>query len=373
MRILHIIPSLRKGGAERLALDICCELQKREDVEVCLIALSNENQYQDLSSKIHFKIIPSTYVPSLTGKAKIDVDDLLLFIKAFQPEVIHSHLFQADLVSRFKVFPNVKYFSHCHDNMHQLRRFSLKTLFDKKLLTEFYERQIILKKYIESKNSFIAISKHAADYFKAVLPSNFSNRIHQIHNAIQFEVFNKVNAKRSLESVRLVNVGSFVSKKNQLFLPEIVKALRDAGVNTSLTMLGDGPFRSEVQAKVNALGLTEYVSMPGNVDDVPVYLAEANVYAHTATYEPFGLVLIEAMAAGLPVVCLDGGGNRDVMEQGKNGFILNEQNGEKFAETIRSLIESEEYYCSISTYAVEFARRYDIKPYVDKLLQLYAA
>jgi glycosyltransferase involved in cell wall biosynthesis len=95
------------------------------------------------------------------------------------------------------------------------------------------------------------------------------------------------------------------------------------------------------------------------------------MYVHSATYEPFGLALIEAMAAGLPVITLDGGGNRDIIEQHKNGMMLFKQDAHEFAQAIHSLAEDENQYRSISNNAIEFARNYDIKNYVDKLLDLY--
>jgi len=77
------------------------------------------------------------------------------------------------------------------------------------------------------------------------------------------------------------------------------------------------------------------------------------------------------MAAGLPVVCLDGKGNRDIIEQGKNGCMIFEQNPTLFAEKIIEICQDKEMYTSMSTYAVNFAKQYDIVPYVDRLLELY--
>ena len=92
---------------------------------------------------------------------------------------------------------------------------------------------------------------------------------------------------------------------------------------------------------------------------------------HAATYEPFGLVLIEAMAAGLPVVCLDGGGNRDIMEQNKNGIMVHQQDAKVFAEAILHIANNPTIYNEMSAYAAQYAARFDIKPYVDRLLELY--
>ena len=371
MRILHIIPTLRKGGAERLALDICIELSKREGIDVALIVLSNENNYPALADKAFVKFIPSKVVPSLTGKTVVAINELMNFIHQFKPDIIHSHLFEAEMVSRYQLIKGIKYFSHCHDNMHQLSPFTFSTLFNKKLLTQYYERIIMLRQYKKCNNSFVAISRHAEQYFRNVLPGYFSKRIFLLHNAIQLSNFSSALRARNSMPLRLINIGSFVAKKNQQLLPDVVKYLTENGCDVELTMLGDGPLKNAVTDKVKSLGLEAKIHLPGNVEDVPAHLAQANIYVHAATYEPFGLVLIEAMAAGLPVVCLDGGGNRDIMEQNKNGIMVHQQDAKVFAEAILHIANNPTIYNEMSAYAAQYAARFDIKPYVDRLLELY--
>ena len=87
--------------------------------------------------------------------------------------------------------------------------------------------------------------------------------------------------------------------------------------------------------------------------------------------EGFGLVLLEAMAAGLPIVSLDGRGNRGLIKDGENGFFIIEENAGLFVDKILLLANDEPLYRQMSAQAVEFARGYDIKNYVDRLLALY--
>lgn len=372
MRILHIIPSLRKGGAERLALDICIELSKRNGVEVALIALHKENAYQSLSNQINFSVIEAKYIPSLSGKATVKVDALMRFIREFKPDVIHSHLFEAEMVSRYELVDGVKYFTHCHDNMHQLKKFSWKTLLNKKLLTEFYERYLILRQYKKCNNSFVAISKHTAQYFKQILPSEF--RVHKLLNAIDFETFNSKYYIKKPKPLRLVNIGSFNENKNQKFLIEVLLELkRKKEYDFFLTFCGTGKTEILVKEIVEKNSLQKHVLFKGQVDNIEEVLNDSTLYVHSAKSEALGLTMLEAMAAGLPVVCLDGGGNRDIIEQNKNGIMIYEQSAEAFANAILQIANDEDIYRKMSSYAVNFAREFDIKPYVDRLLNLYAA
>ncbi len=107
------------------------------------------------------------------------------------------------------------------------------------------------------------------------------------------------------------------------------------------------------------------------MQDVVIYFRKAHIYAHAATEEPFGLAILEAMSTGLPVVSLDGGGNRDLFGNGEAGFLLSEKSPKFFAEKILEIISSTENYHRFSSQAAKDAQAFDIKVYVDKLLQLY--
>lgn len=71
LHILYIIPRLNKGGAERLCLDICNGLQKREDVKVKLITFSEENSYPFLTENIDWQVVPASVKLSLHRRNKI--------------------------------------------------------------------------------------------------------------------------------------------------------------------------------------------------------------------------------------------------------------------------------------------------------------
>jgi len=372
-KILHIIPSLRKGGAERIVLDICRELQKREGVCVKLVVLHPENDYAFLTEGLDIALCSSKVIPSFLGKTQVNIKALENIIADYQPDIIHSHLFEAEFVSRFVHYPKAKWFSHCHDNMAQFRNLDIKTLFNKKLLTNFYEKRTLLARYMACDNHFIAISKDTEQYFNKVLPRKLRQNLTTLPNAIDYHRFASAykEGDKLNSSLRFCTIGSLVDKKNQIFLVEVMNILRNKGLECRLDILGDGPNREKIQERINTLQLERNITLHGNVNKVEEFLFESTVCLHAATYEPFGLVLLEAMAAALPVGCLDGKGNRDLIEEGKNGYLLSKPNVEQFANRILQLIQSPELYQSMSQYAQEFAKRYDMEMYVNRLLELY--
>ena len=368
MRILHIIPRLRKGGAERLCLDICNQLQKRDDVQVRLITFSDDNAYPTLTQNLDVQIIPASVQLSVTHKNVLNVAALQKAIEDFAPDVIHTHLFEAEIVSRSCYYPKAKWFSHCHDNMRQFRNFGIKTLFNKELLTNYYEKRYLLSRYkANGGTSFVAISHDAESYFSQTQPYS----VKLLPNAIDYEKFKNRESRDEHTKLKLINVGSFTTNKNQKFLVEVAKVLRNRNVDFEIDLLGAGECYEDVSRVVSENNMTSQVILHGIVDAVENYLRESDIYVHSSFSEALGLTLIEAMAAGLPVVTLDGRGNRDLIVQGKNGYMVYERDAEQFANRILGIWNDKQKYCEMSAFAQKFAKQYDIKPYVDKLLTLY--
>ena len=360
------------GGAERLVIDICNELEKIKDIEVKLLLLSDQIDFDKKKFSFDFSIIKSHLNLSITGSNQVNLSEYENAVREFAPDIINSHLFEAELLSRWKIFPNITYITHCHDNMSQINDFSRKKSF-KKNITDYYEKQILYKKYKDCDNNFIAISKDTRRYFAKMLPKKLKKNIFLLSNAIDFEKFYVKERKKtsSNRKISIVSIGSLVKKKNQAFLVPIVMYLKTKGYDCKVDVLGDGPNRASLQKQIDSCCLHKEIILQGKVKNVKDFMQKAEFYVHTATYEPFGLVILEAMAAGLPVISLDGKGNRDIIEHTKNGFIFQNQSAEQFGKTIIKLQKNTLLYKSIIEEGFNTAKKHDIINYTDKLVQLY--
>jgi glycosyltransferase involved in cell wall biosynthesis len=360
LKIVHIIPSLKIGGAERLAVDICEELNKAKNIKVKLITFLEETKSQ-YPFHIH---ITSKHVPSITGKDSTSVNDLQFFLNEFEPDIIHSHLWQSEILLSV-LTSKAKRFSHFHDNMSQLKKINC---FSKQAITNLYERKKFLK---NNKNNYICVSRDTYNYARNELPKLYKNKIHLISNAINFEYFftKKEDAQKK---IKLINIGSFVDKKNQKLALNILIELKKLQMNFEMVFLGDGPTLNENIEYSKKLNISKFVKFKGNIKDVRPFLKSSNIFLHTAIEEPFGLVILEAMASGLPVVALDGKGNRDIINHGINGFIFEKQRPLIFAKQIIELNNSSHIYNKISKNGIETAKKHDIKNYIKNLLNLYS-
>lgn len=138
----------------------------------------------------------------------------------------------------------------------------------------------------------------------------------------------------------LVTIGRLVARKQTT---QLVAALTHSGVlNAHLLVVGDGPDKEPVQRAAAAQGVANRVHLLGRLNEADKYraLAAADVFASTSQHEGFGLVFLEAMALGLPVICYDHGGQTDYLTTGETGFVLRLNDVHSFATAIRTLSQS---------------------------------
>ena len=371
LRILFLITDLGKGGAERFLIDLCTALLNRPDVEFVIGTLLDNNEYTEPTARL--PIVQLHYVPfSLTAAREYTTYRSLL--QEFNPHIVHTHRYLAEFLSAQYVSKDITYVCHGHDNMVQFAKPGVRTCFDRVAVTNWLEKRYLIRnKYRRVRTSFVANSPHTLSYYKAVLPRFMRGDVHLLRYGFDYERFRARELPMLAASgpIRLINVGSFQHKKNQIFIVSIARALREAGIDFQVDLLGDGENRARVQAEVDRSGLGNRITLHGNVDRVEERLWRSHLYLHTAWYEPFGLVLLEAMAAGLPCVVLDAKGNRDLIEQGQNGYLIDKQDPCEFAARIRALTTSAAAYDTMSAYAREYARAFDIGRAADRFITLY--
>lgn len=375
MKILHVIPILACGGAEILVGKIALH-QKRLGHKVEIITLypphTTFEHYPDrelLEKEIPITII-SSRVKLLQRRSRELLNDWEKILERFSPDIIHSHLLEADLVAHSIILPKVTYITHIHGPVIPLEK-KKKIPLTKKGIYEVIEKKWLHNKYRSSNTRFIAISQATSDYTKTIIPASLYKNIRIVLNAIELDKFNYHERKQISFPIKLITTGNLVAKKNHDFMIRVVKHLIDAGINCELEILGYGVKENELRNLTSSLLIENKIHFRGSVGNVSDYLLNAHIYLHAAIPEPFGLAILEAMATGLPPVTIDGGGNRDFIEDGKNGFIIPEKNILLFAERIISLINDQELYSSISKESRATAFKFDFESYVQKVNEFY--
>jgi glycosyltransferase involved in cell wall biosynthesis len=137
--------------------------------------------------------------------------------------------------------------------------------------------------------------------------------------------------------LELVTVARLVARKRLDTLLAAVATLPD--LDLRLTLVGDGPERQKLEAQARELGLTARVRFTGYVDEATKHalLAQADLFVLASSHEGFGIVYLEAMQHGLPVVATVDGGQADFLADGHTGRLLPAGTVQHLAEAIRDL------------------------------------
>lgn len=370
IRVAHVIYNLQRGGAERLTLDICRELNKRETIESLLIVFDDQNDFPELSDGINIIKCSSSVYLKFPWKVMSDLENWNQLMAQYKPDIIHSHLFYADWVSRENLYNEKAYFSHIHGITTQYEQMPYRKWLSREHVIRLITRKHIQRKYKACHNQFIANSRATMQYLFSTLICDTGN-VHLLPNAIDRLKFSRKKNDFSLRLIRLVSTGTLNENKNHAFLLLVVQQLLAKGRQVRLDILGDVPLFNTLEKQVRSYHLENFVHLHGMVLNVESFLQNGDVYVHASVNESFGLALAEALSAGLPVVSLDAKGSREIVEDGSNGFLVSRHDPELFADKIIAVVKDENTYIEFSNRAVESAGKYEITQYADNLERLY--
>ncbi|PTA47304.1 glycosyltransferase family 4 protein [Micromonospora sp. RP3T] len=134
--------------------------------------------------------------------------------------------------------------------------------------------------------------------------------------------------------------GRLVYEKGVQHLLAGLPRLRDRHPGLRAVIVGDGPYKAELEAEVHRLGLGGTVSMPGFLGgtDLPAVMAASDCFAVPSIYEPFGMVALEGAAAGAPLAVSRTGGLAEIVEPGVTGMTFAPQDPDGLAEAVHALL-----------------------------------
>jgi glycosyltransferase involved in cell wall biosynthesis len=167
-------------------------------------------------------------------------------------------------------------------------------------------------------------------------------------------LFSDLSRSRSDDGeTRLVFMSRFVAEKGIHELLQAFVRLAEEFPGLRLVLLGDGPERPALEARAQEAGLAERVDFAGYVrgHEKAQALVDADIFVFPTYYgEGCPVVLLEAMAAGLPVITHGAGGIPDVFEDGRNGILLSTVTGESVADAVRRMLTAPEVRSAIGAH-----------------------
>jgi len=170
----------------------------------------------------------------------------------------------------------------------------------------------------------------------------------------------------------ITSVGRLVTEKNWATLIRAVSHLIKIRPHVRLVIIGDGPERKRLRKLSKELGIAERVDLIGTVpfDMVPSYLKASDLFAFASTTETQGLVTLEAMAAGIPVVAVDAVGTRDIIEHGEDG-LLTENDDVSIASAMERILDDRNLYEHFSQASILKASSLEFRSQARKMISVY--
>lgn len=167
-------------------------------------------------------------------------------------------------------------------------------------------------------------------------------------------------------------VANLVGQKDIPTLLRALAALAEDGVDFRAVVVGEGPLRKTLQCLAHSLGLDEKITWTGFLENSFPLVRRFDIFVLTSRFEPFGQVLVEAAALGVPIVASAVGGVPEVVEDGRNGILVAPGKPKAFAEAIKRLIEDPDLRRSMGEAGLRVSAKFDeaqIAPKLEKFFE----
>jgi glycosyltransferase involved in cell wall biosynthesis len=296
-------------------------------------------------------------------------------LQEFQPDIVHSHhpYLIGDSALRYAASKNAPViFTHhtLHEEYTHNMPFNSTAL--KKFVVELCTRYANLCDAVIAPSESIAqlIKKRGVTAPVEIIPTGIDVRAFASGDGRRFREGHGIPARTFVVG----HLGRLAREKNLGYLGRAVCRFLKTAKNARFLVVGSGPSEDKLQRLFKREGLLDRLVLSGKKTGQDLYDAYAamDVFAFSSHTETQGMVLVEAMAAGLPVVALDASGVREVVRDGENGFLLNAKaSEEEFAAHLRKIQRSPLRRRRFRTGARRTAARFSKERAVAKLLDLY--
>lgn len=254
----------------------------------------------------------------LPGGKKFALSAILKFreiIKKEKPDIISTRLIHADIFGRIfgRAFGVKKIICVTESILEQKK-------YDKFFLIERLTSFLV--------NRYVAVSQSVKNKYVRQAKIN-PNKIEVIYNGIDLEKFttlpDKQTARQRLgfapDEILIGYAAKMRRERNHAVLLRAFSALARDLPKAKLILAGDGPEKEKLINLARELKIEKQTIFLGNRDDVPLILRALDVFISLSTYEGMSVAILEAMAAGLPIVASDIAPNRELIENEKNGLL----------------------------------------------------
>jgi len=313
MRVLHLLSSTGFHGAETMAAALVRELAAAGVENHVGVFRSHDGSNSDILEVVRDVLDGAAVFPC---RGKLDwraLRALRRYVRRQKIDVVHSHKYKTNFYA-IAACAGLKraLISTCHNWLGTSAKMRFYAALDKRILSLF--------------DGVVGVSEEVAGELRKYVDAD---KVSKIDNGIDVERFmaatSKPHAKQALgigDRPVIGFVGRLAPDKAVSDLIRALRMLHDRGVPGELLVVGDGECAAALQETAGALGVAAQVHFLGRRDDTPAIYPAMDVFVLPSLKEAFPMVLLEAMAAGVPIVATDVGDASYILERGACGTIV---------------------------------------------------
>ena len=195
-----------------------------------------------------------------------------------------------------------------------------------------------------------------------------------VNPGVDTELFSPEGPEIPTNRPTVLFVGRFVPAKNIALLLEAFSEVLNEIPNAELILVGEGPLEEKIASRVESLGISRSIRMPGYVEneELPRYYRGADLFALTSRHESFGMVLLEAMSCGTPVVSSRAGAAHKIVDHSVNGLLYTEGNKEELVNSLEIVLQNTDLKHQMEANAREITKsQYDWEIPAKQLHNMY--
>ncbi|HUT59153.1 MAG TPA: glycosyltransferase [Phycisphaerae bacterium] len=328
VRVLHIIGQIAVGGAEIQLLGLCRRIDKgRFPMAVCYYDPNPDNMVEEFAAsgvELHYVDKPNLSAWGLIGQ-------LRGVIRSFEPDVIHTWQYSPNFWGRLAAWTcGCKRLVAAERTSRVLRSRAMRCL----------------EKLVGRRTIWLVNSHAVADAVRQVVRVP-TERIRVIHNAVELPPRDRSADRAEVRSELglladqpiVLSVGRLTEAKNYPMLFRAARIVLSRRPDVRFLIAGQGEDEGKLRALHEQLGLGEFVRLLGLRRDVPRLLSAADAFCLSSLWEGFPNCLLEAMAAGLPVVSAAFPGVEEFFLPDRTGLMVNVDDHESLAAAILRLLD----------------------------------
>lgn len=373
-RILFIMPDLPSGGAEKVLIDIFRNFNYSKNDVTLLLKYRQGVYLTDIPSEVRLK--------TMFGPLNIWIERWHRLLNIFHcyhlyHSIVHKLVLlltlrglKFDIIVSFMEGEAVRLHSYMMDkapNNVSWVHIDLKT---KHWTQVFFKNDTQEKTIYEKMDKIVFVSQEAKKKFLELFNVNRAKCYVQ-YNLIDSTTIKQLANLKSVAKDKLTvcMVGRLNLQKRYERALHVVKRLKADGLDFVLWILGEGGLENQLRTLIAELEIEDFVQMKGFVKPSYAYMKAADIYWNTSDAEGYPLVVCEALCLGLPVVATSICGTKEILGNGRYGYLTLEEEDDIY-EKIKAMLVSEHLRKEYAAKAVEGASCFDTHKVMDEIYQI---